>query len=65
MELIKDFIENEDGLGTIEIVVITAVLLSVALLFKNTIETFARNIMAEVFDSSKYSGSIDTAGVGQ
>ncbi len=55
MKLFQEFITNEDGLGTIEIVVITAILLSVALLFKEQITGFAEDLMESVFgDASKY-----------
>lgn len=41
-----------EGLGTVEIVIIIAVLLSVALLFREQITSFAQELMDKVFDSS-------------
>lgn len=43
-KVIKDFFEEEDGLGTVEIVVIIAILVGLALLFKNAIGNFVGNI---------------------
>lgn len=41
-----------EGLGTIEIVIIIAVLLALALLFREKITAFAQELMDKVFDSS-------------
>ena len=49
MELLKRFYEEEDGMGTIELVIIIAALMCIALLFKETIIKFAKNIMDNVF----------------
>lgn len=40
------------GLGTIEIVIIIAVLLALALLFREKITAFAQELMDKVFNSS-------------
>lgn len=45
-------IRAAQGLGTVEIVIIIAVLLSVALLFREQITSFAQELMDKVFDSS-------------
>jgi len=37
LKLIKNFIKEEDGLGTIEIVIIIAVLIAIALIFRKAI----------------------------
>ena len=43
LNLVKSFWQDESGLGTVEIVVILAVLVSIALIFRNQIITFVRD----------------------
>ncbi len=50
MELVKRFWEEEDGMGTVEIVMIIAALMCVALLFRKQIFSFAQKIMETVFN---------------
>ncbi len=46
---LKNFLSEEDGLGTVEIVVIIAVLVGIALIFRDAIIKFVTNIMQSVF----------------
>lgn len=46
------FSAKADALGTIEIVIIIAVLIAVALIFKEEITDFAEELMDKAFDSS-------------
>lgn len=51
----KDFqqrLKQPEGLGTLEIVIIIAVLLAVALIFREQITSFASELMSRVFDTS-------------
>lgn len=50
MELLKKFYEEEDGMGVVEIVMIIAALMCIALLFRDQIGKFAKGIMETVFD---------------
>ena len=52
MELLKRFYSEEEGMGTVEIVMIIAALMCIALLFRKQIVDFANNLMKKVFDSS-------------
>lgn len=52
MEMLKRFYEEEDGMGVVEIVMIIAALMCIALLFRRQITQFAQNIMTTVFDQS-------------
>lgn len=52
-KLVKDFLKEEDGMGVIEIVIIIAVLVALALVFKKAIGEFANKLMEKFFDSSK------------
>ncbi len=49
---IRMFIGNNKGLGTVEIVIIIAVLVGIALIFRDAIINFAVEIMEEVFGDS-------------
>jgi len=45
-----NFIKDEKGLGTVEIVIITAVLVGLALLFRTQIIEFLNSILGRTFD---------------
>lgn len=49
MERIRAFLKEEDGLGTVEIVLIIAVLVGIALIFRDAILNFATGLMEGVF----------------
>lgn len=49
MDIMKQFWEEEDGMGTVEIVMIIAALMCIALLFRKQILTFVDGIMKNVF----------------
>lgn len=49
-------ISTEDGIGTLEVVVIIAVLLAVALLFRTQIMEFATSLLEQVFNFSILDG---------
>lgn len=46
---LQSFWQEEDGMGTIEIVIIIAVLVGVALIFKDGIEKFVIKLMDSFF----------------
>jgi len=50
LKMIKQFLKEEDGLGTVEIVIIVAVLVAVALIFRRAIFDFVKNIIKKVFN---------------
>ena len=50
MEMLKRFYTEEDGMGTVELVMIIAALMCVALLFRKQIVKFADDIMKTVFN---------------
>ncbi len=47
---------EECGLGTLEIVIIIAILIAIALLFRSQIVSFANSLMQKVFDHSIIDG---------
>lgn len=48
-ETLKRFWNEEDGMGTVEVIIIIAVLVAVALIFKNGITQFVDKLMRELF----------------
>jgi len=51
--LLKRFWTEEDGMGTVEIIIIIAVLVAIALIFKDGITKFVTDLMKKLFDDSK------------
>ena len=50
LSLVKGFLKEEEGMGTVEIVLIIAVLVAIALLFKNKITAFVNSALGNIFD---------------
>jgi len=51
---LKRFVTEEDGMGTVEVIIIIAVLVGVALLFRNQLIKFVNSIIENLFpDASK------------
>jgi len=51
----KDFINEEDGMGTIEIVIIIAVLVGVALIFKDSVFAYVKDLIGTYFKNEDVS----------
>lgn len=49
--MLRNFLRDENGMGTIEIVVIIAVLVGLALIFKDGITNFVNNLMKDLWSS--------------
>ncbi len=49
MDLLKRFYEEEEGMGTVEMVMIIAALMCIALLFRQELIGFGKKIMTTVF----------------
>lgn len=50
LKLVKGFLKEEEGMGTVEIVLIIAVLVAIALLFKDKITGFVEKALGNIFD---------------
>ena len=50
--------KSKKGMGTVEIVIIIAILVTLALIFRSSLMGFAQNIMSKVFDDSNVLGQI-------
>lgn len=57
---LKRFV-REDGLGTVEIVIIIAVLVGIALIFRDAIINFVTNIMESVFADDSITRDISSS----
>jgi len=57
-EIIKNFLKDEDGLGTVEIVVIIAVLVGIALIFRDAIIRFVTDVMRSVFGDESITNDV-------
>ncbi|MFZ5988481.1 MAG: Flp1 family type IVb pilin [Bacillota bacterium] len=53
MSFLKRFLKEEDGISTVEIVIIIAVLVGVAILFRGYIFKFVEDVVKKVFNSDK------------
>lgn len=51
--LIRNFIKEEDGMSTVEIVIIIAVLVGIAILFRNYITDFVKYVVGLAFNKEK------------
>lgn len=60
LSLVKGFLKDEDGMGTVEIVVIIAVLVTIALIFRKAITNWVKTTLESIF-----SGASDGAKVGE
>lgn len=60
VNLLKEFWLEEEGMGTVEIVLIIAVLVSVALMFRGYVIDFVKNNIGEIFGKANENASIDT-----
>lgn len=52
-ELFMRFWKEEDGMGTVEVVVIVAVLVAVALVFSGAIKKFVTNLTNTLFNENE------------
>ncbi|HOV27667.1 MAG TPA: Flp1 family type IVb pilin [Pseudobacteroides sp.] len=50
--LVKNFLKEEDGLGTVEIVIIIAVLVGLAIIFREVIFSFLQQLLKKVVEGS-------------
>ena len=58
--LVKGFLKEEEGMGTVEIVIIIAVLVTIAIIFRKAIVNWVSTTLSSVFE-----GATDAAEIGQ
>ena len=59
LNLIKSFIKEEDGLGTVEIVIIIALLIGIAFIFKKQIYALVDQIFNRIFSDAGRTTNMD------
>ncbi len=59
LSLVKGFLKEEDGMGTVEVVLILAVLVTIALIFRKTITKWVEDTLGNIFDSPQDVQDID------
>lgn len=52
MDVIKEFIEEEDGVGVVEIILILVILIALVLIFKNEITSIVTNAFSSIKSDS-------------
>ncbi|MDP4094487.1 MAG: Flp1 family type IVb pilin [Bacillota bacterium] len=52
LKMVKSFIKEEDGLGTVEIVIIIAILVGLALIFRKQIYSLVKQIFDKIFSDA-------------
>ena len=57
MEELRNFWNEEDGMGTVELVLIIAALVAIALLFRNRIISFITTALENVFGDQTMQGT--------
>ncbi len=55
--MLKEFWQEEEGMGTVEIILIIAALVAVALIFRKAIVKFVTDAMSNVFGSDTTGGT--------
>lgn len=53
LKLLRNFWKEESGMGTVEIVLIIAALVAVALIFKDAIINFVQDAIDKIFNNAK------------
>lgn len=59
-EMIKRFWNEEEGFGTVELVILIGVLVAVALLFRTSIINFVNSLMAKTFNTDSVPAPTNT-----
>lgn len=57
------FLKRDDGIGTVEIVIIIAVIVGIALIFRDAIINFAVELMRSIFGNENIINDINSSGI--
>jgi hypothetical protein len=63
VSFLKAFIFEEDGMGTVEIVIIIAVLVGIALIFRDAIIDFSTNVMSGLFANDQIDSDVNVSNI--
>ena len=59
----REALRKEDGMGTVEIVIIIAVLVGLALIFRDAILNFATSVMDALFANDQINTDVDVSNI--
>ena len=59
LDILKRMWDGEEGMGTVEIVIIIAVLVGLALIFRDSILEFAKSVMEALFGNEQIKSDVD------
>lgn len=48
----KEFLQEEDGMGTVEVILIIVVLIGLVIIFKNQLRTLVTNVFKKITEDS-------------
>ena len=63
VSVLRGFIFEEDGMGTVEIVIIIAVLVGLALIFRDAIIDFSTNVMSGLFANDQIDSDVNVSNI--
>ena len=63
MSFCRQFWLEEEGMGTVEIVIIIAVLVGLALIFRDAIINFATGVMQALFANDQINSDVDVSNI--
>jgi len=63
LQWLKQFWNEEEAMGTVEIVIIIAVLVGIALIFRDAIIRFAQSVMSTIFSSDEINGDVQPGNI--
>ena len=59
LRLIKGFLKEEEGMGTVEIVVIIAVLVTIAIIFRKAITGWVSSTLTNIFNDASEGATVE------
>lgn len=58
--MIKNYLRDEEGMGTVELVLIIAALVSIAIIFRKYVVDFVQKQMGNIFNNSEVTNNLTT-----
>lgn len=58
--MLKNFLKDEEGMGTVELVLIIAALVSIAIIFRKYVIDFVQQQMSKIFNNSEVQQDLTT-----
>lgn len=58
--MLKNYLMDEDGMGTVELVLIIAALVSIAIIFRKYVIDFVQKQLGNIFNNEEVTNSVTT-----